>query len=135
MNRLYRWVLPLLLTPALGGCMDSQLMQRDPTVDRFYSLDSETLQLCRGLSKQCHSLITIAYSRELLPKIEQAYGSEITGPNYPLSLAQLMMNPPGGEYKTSTVDSNGRYLRLPVNDQTDTAWHVLEQAFNQIYDD
>lgn len=134
MNRLYRWALPLLLTPVLGGCLDSKLLQRDPTIGQFYTLDSEKLTLCRGLSNQCHSLITIAYSRELLPEVERAYGSSVNGPNYPLSFAQLLMNPPGGEYKVSTVDSNGRYLRLPVNNQTDAAWNVLEEAMDQIYD-
>ncbi|WP_188751293.1 hypothetical protein [Marinobacterium zhoushanense] len=134
MNRARRWTLPLLLALALGGCIDSQLLQRDPTIGQFYTLDTERLRLCQGSSVLCHDLVIVAYSRTVLPEVEKIYGAEVRGPNYPLSFARLLMNPPGGEYQPSAVGSDSRYLRLPANELTDTAWRALERTRKQPYE-
>ncbi|KEA64389.1 hypothetical protein ADIMK_1635 [Marinobacterium lacunae] len=134
MSTLKRWALPLLLSLSVTGCIDSQLLQRDPTIDQFYTLDKQKLRLCRGASSSCHNLVIVAYSLTVIPEIEQAYGGEINGPNYPVQLAQLLMNPPRGEYEATALGSEDRYLRLPVNSQTDTVWHALERANKQLYE-
>lgn len=123
-----------LISLALAGC-GGDFLKQDPTVDQFYTLDSEKLQLCQGLTNSCMDLIPIASTQHLVPKIERAYGADLTGPNYPLNLARMLINPPDGSYKASPVDENGRYTRLPINEQTDTVWDVLKEAHESIYED
>ncbi|SEG60919.1 hypothetical protein [Marinobacterium lutimaris] len=123
-----------LITLSLAGC-GGDFLKQDPTVDQFYTLDSEKLMLCRGLTRECRDLIPIASAQHLAPKIERAYGTDLKGPNYPLNLTRMMINPPDGSYKASPVDENGRYIRLPINEQTDLVWDVLQEAHDSIYED
>lgn len=123
-----------LITLSLAGC-GGDLLKQDPTIDQFYTLDSEKLRLCQGLSNSCRDLIPFASALHLIPKIERGYDTDLKGPNYPLSLARLMIDPPNGDYKVSPVDENGRYLRLPINEQTDLVWDVLQEAHESIYAD
>ncbi len=122
-----------LITLSLAGC-GGDFLKSDPTVDQFYTLDTEKLRLCQGLTNGCRDLIPIASAQHLAPKIERVYGADLTGPNYPLNLTRMMINPPGATYEASPVDENGRYVRLPINTQTDTVWDVLQEAHDSIYD-
>ncbi|WP_432697619.1 hypothetical protein ACQUQP_04515 [Marinobacterium sp. YM272] len=121
-----------LIALSLTGC-GGDFLKQDPTVSQFYTLDTDKLLLCQGLSKSCRDLIPIASAQHLVPKIEQAYDGELTGPNYPINLARMLIDPPNGGYKASPVDENGRYVQLPINAQTDTVWDVLKQAHDSIY--
>lgn len=127
-----------LLTPlfalALGGCIETgNLLQTAPGVGEYYTLDSERLILCQGQSNQCHRLSVIVSERRFLTPMENAYGTRISGPNYPLQLARTLITPPGGEYEAEPIGDSGRYYRLPVNRQTDAAWQALSNAFDSIY--
>jgi len=124
----------VLLGAMLAGCMGSSGLQRDPTVDQFYTLNKERLLLCRGTSSQCQDLILIASAQEFLPPIERAYGTEVRGPNYPLSLAKLLMEPPQGQYEATPIGDSGRIVQLPINRLTDSVWQALKKARNTIYD-
>ncbi len=128
-----RYLTPLLLLLTLTGCSGS-LLQRDPTVYEFYRLDTQKLRMCQGLSGGCLDLSLIAFGGENRPAIERAFNAKIAGPNYPLSLARMLLNPPGGEYQTKVIDENGRYYQLPGNAQTDATWQALQRSFDTLYD-
>lgn len=127
-----RYLTPLLLLLALTGC-SANLLQDDPTVREFYRLDTQKLRLCQGLTGGCLDLSLIASGGENRPAIARAFKTEVSGPNYPLSLARLLLNPPGNEYKASVLDENGRYYKLPGNAQTDAAWQALQRSFDTLY--
>lgn len=128
----------LLLTPllavALSGCINTDNLLKPATgVDEYYTFDSQQLRLCRGQSKNCYDLAVIVSDRLQLAPVEQAYGSQISGPNYPLQLAQTLINPPHGEYQAQPQGEDGRYYRLPINQQTDAVWQALGNAFDGLY--
>ncbi|MBV1788798.1 hypothetical protein KQ940_12100 [Marinobacterium sp. D7] len=135
MNKVISTLSAVLLGATLSGCIDTgDLMKQDPSVDQFYTLDKDRLLLCRGTSNQCQDLTLIASAEELMPQIERIYGGTISGPNYPVSLAKLITEPPQGQYKATPLGESGRYLQLPINRQTDSVWDTLKKARNQVYD-
>ena len=117
-------------TALLSGCLT---LQPAPGVGEYYTLDTKKLTICMGDSHRCHTLIDFAYSQETLPPVENAYGKKVDGPNYPVEMARMMLNPPNNLYKASVKDSNGRYYKVPVNTQTNTVLRALEKASNTLY--
>jgi len=131
MNKL---LLAPLLAVALSGCINTDnLLKPAAGVDEYYTFDSQQLRLCRGQSNNCYDLAVIVSDRLLLSPVEQAYGSQISGPNYPLQLAKTLLNPPHDEYEPQPQDEEGRYYRLPINQQTDAVWQALASAFDGLY--
>jgi len=128
-----------LLMPAtaallLGGCINlSETMKDDPTADRFYVMDTRYFQLCKGETRRCQDLTTIVSIRYRLKPIEDAYGQPVKGPNYPASLARMILTPPDGSYRSEPIGADQRYYRVPVNSKTDTVWTTLDEAYNSIY--
>lgn len=123
-----------LFAIALGGCLDTgNMLKSAPGVGEYYTFDTELMRLCQGQSRQCLELTVIVSDRLALDDVERAYGSPIKGPNYPLRLAETLLNPPQGQYEAQPQDENGRYYRLPVNPQTDAVWEALTHAFDSIY--
>lgn len=129
-----RVVIPALIA-LLSGCADSlSLPQNDPSAEQFYTLDTQNLQLCRGNTKNCLSLTLIAVSLERAGPIERAYNTSLKGPNYPVSLAKLLISPPNQSYSATPL-SQGKTTgyRLPINAQTNSVWNVLHDAYQSIY--
>jgi hypothetical protein len=118
----------------LGGCVNlSGALKQDPTADQFYVMDTRHFQLCKGETRRCQELTPIVSVRYKLGPIEEAYGERIKGPNYPASLARMIITPPNGSYRSEPIDAEKRYYRVPVNSMTDTVWTTLEDAYGSIY--
>ena len=127
-------LLPAMTALLLGGCVNlSETVKEDPTVDQFYVMDTRYFLFCKGETRRCQDLTTIVSIRYQLKSIEETYGQTIKGPNYPASLAQLVLAPPDGSYQSEPVGSDQRYYRVPVNSMTDKVWNTLDAAYNSIY--
>lgn len=131
---LYKIAITLILGILLSGCIKTDnLLQRDPTANQYYKLDSRDLRLCRGETTDCYRLAHIVSAREKLRPMEAKYGQRVSGPNYPVNFARMLINPPVGSYSVEQLEG-GRFYHLPVNEFTDTAWSVLNQAHRAYYD-
>ncbi len=127
-------LLPAAAALLLGGCVNlSGALKEDPTADQFYVLDTRYFQFCKGKTHRCQELTSIVSVRYKLGPIEESYGERIKGPNYPASLAKLILTPPDGSYSSEAVDAEKRYYRVPVNSKTNTVWNTLEAAYRSIY--
>lgn len=128
----------IFLTTALtlSGCVDvGSLMPDDkpPADTSFYLLDTRYKFFCLGTTKKCWDMTKIVSSRSELSPIEQAYGKIIKGPNYPVSLANMIMYPADGSYTTKPVGDDGRFVRVPVNEKTTTVWETLGRVENNLF--
>ncbi|MFC6670054.1 hypothetical protein [Marinobacterium aestuariivivens] len=119
-----------LVALTLGGC--AQLER--PTED-YYTLDSRYLLMCRGTTNHCQELSLVASGINRVDPIEDAYGQQVRGPNYPLSLARMLLKPADGSYSPKPLDDSNRYYILPVNSKTDTVWDTLDDIHSWIYED
>ncbi|WP_417581815.1 hypothetical protein [Nitrincola sp.] len=131
---LYKIAMTLILGSLLSGCIKTDnLLQRDPTANQYYKLDSQDLRLCRGESRNCYGLAHIVSAREKLSEMETMYGQRVSGPNYPVNFARMLVNPPNGSYSVKQLEG-GRFYQLPVNDYTDSAWSALSQVHKAYYE-
>lgn len=127
-------LLPAAMALLLGGCVNlSESLKEDPTADQFYVMDTRYFQFCKGETRRCQELTSIVSVRYKLGPIEEAYGERIKGPNYPASLAKLILTPPDGSYSSEVIDADKRYYRVPVNSKTNTVWKTLDDAYGSIY--
>ena len=118
----------------LTGCLKTDgLMQRDPTANQYYKLDTRELRLCRGETTRCYALAPIASARNVLRPMEEKYGQRVAGPNYPANFARMLLSPPNNSY-TPERQGEGRFYHLPMNEYTDTAWSSLEDVYRSYYD-
>lgn len=130
---LHKIVMTLILGGLLSGCIKTDnLLQRDPTANQYYKLDSRDLRLCRGETSDCYGLTPIVSARIQLRPMEAKYGQRVNGPNYPVNFARMLINPPEGSYSVEQLEG-GRFYRLPINEYTDTAWDVLDQIYRDFY--
>ncbi len=123
-------LLALALTLTLTGCLSLETKQED-----FYTLDTRYLELCRGTSSNCLELALVAPGIVLADPIEEAYAQQLTPPNYPLSLAKMMLKPSDESYSATPADDSGRFYVLPMNDKTTVAWDTLNSIHDWIYPD
>ena len=131
---LYKIAITLVLGSLLSGCIKTEnLLQRDPTANQYYKLDSQDLRLCRGESRDCYALAHIVSAREKLRPMEAKFGQRVRGPNYPVNFARMLINPPADSYSVKQLEG-GRYYQLPVNDYTDSAWNALNQVHKAYYE-
>lgn len=131
---LHKIAMTLILGGLLSGCIKTDnLLQRDPTANQYYKLDSRDLRLCRGETSDCFGLTPIVSARDKLRPMEAKYGQRVNGPNYPVNFARMLINPPAGSYNVEQLEG-GRFYRLPINAYTDTAWGVLDQVYRDFYD-
>lgn len=121
-----------VVTVLLAGCSDFTKTLTDTSYRDYYRLDGKSLSLCRGQTVDCYPFSSLSSAQERLPAIEKAYDYKFTGPNYPLEAARLILRPPHQEY-TIERGPNGRYFKLPINEQTRTVWNALEQAGKTLY--
>lgn len=128
-------LIPAATAVLLSGCVNlSNVLKDDPTADQFYLLDTRYFQFCKGETRRCQELTSIVSVRYKLKPIEQAYGRSIAGPNYPADLANLILTPPDGSYRSEPVDAEKRYYRVPVNNKTEVVWQTLDEAYGSIYE-
>lgn len=126
--------LTLVLALFLTGCVKTAgLLQRDPTANQYYKLDSQELRICRGETSQCYELTPIVSARTVLRPMEEKYGQRIAGPNYPVNFMRMLLNPANNSY-TSERQADGRFYHLPINDYTDAAWTTLEEVYRTYYE-
>lgn len=125
-------LLLLSATLLLSGCL-GQISRpaTDTAAQDYYLLDARSLRLCKGESTRCFALAPVASARTQLRPLELRYGQSVSGPNYPLNLARMLINPPDGSYESIAVDD--RHYRLPMNAHTDTAWRTLENIYRSYY--
>lgn len=123
-----RLVTLLAAAMTLSGCLALETKQED-----FYTLDARYLELCRGTSDNCLELALVASGIFMADPIEEAYGQELTPPNYPLSLAKMILKPADASYSATPADENGRYYMLPMNDKTTVAWDTLNSIHDWLY--
>lgn len=118
----------------LTGCLKTEgLLQRDPTANQYYKLDTQELRVCRGETSRCYALAPIASARTVLRPFEEKYGKRVASPNYPVNFARMLLNPPDNSYTPERI-GEGRFYHLPINDYTDTAWTTLEAVYKAYYD-
>ena len=126
--------LALASTLLLTGCIKTEgLLQRDPTANQYYKLDTQALRLCRGETTRCHNLAFIPAARDQLREMEAQYGQRVAGPNYPVNFARMLLNPPQNSYTPERI-GEGRIYHLPINEYTDAAWSSLEAVHRAYYD-
>lgn len=126
--------LTLVFAFFLTGCLKTDgLLQRDPTANQYYKLDTQELRVCRGETSRCYALAPIASARTVLRPMEEKYGQRVAGPNYPVNFARMLLNPPNNSY-TPERQGEGRFYHLPMNEYTDTAWTTLEAVYSAYYD-
>mgnify|MGYP000049765382 CR=1 FL=1 len=131
-----RKLLVLTAMLALTGCMEFTGIKPVAETDKsFYVVDTKYMFLCRGLSQDCQEMSLIASGRMYYAEIENAYGQKLRGPNYPRSLARMMMKPADGSYVAKAIDENGRYYRLPINEKTNKVWRTLGDIHRWVYSD
>jgi hypothetical protein len=123
-----RSLLVLSLIFGLSGCLSMDSITPSPKAPRdtsYYLIDTQFRLFCQGNTKRCADMTKIVSSRAQLRPIEATYNTTVKGPNYPVSLMRMLMNPADKSYSSNPVGKDGRYYKIPSNDKTDVAWETL----------
>ncbi|WP_409525020.1 hypothetical protein [Nitrincola sp. MINF-07-Sa-05] len=113
----------------LAGCGSISVPKSNMERGSFYSIDLQKLVVCHHLETDCLSLSSLASYHHPLDGIAAEYGQpEISGPNIPLSIARLMVNPPDQRYTAEQRGETGRFYRVPINASTNKIWAGLRAA-------
>jgi hypothetical protein len=133
-----RIALFLVAVLTITGCVDMNSLipeKGEPADKSFYLVDTKFRFICLGKTKNCQDMTKIVSSRSELKPIEEAYGKKVTGPNYPVTLARIIMYPEDGSYKAQPIGNEGRFFSIPVNERTNIVWETLnsieQNLFNQ----
>lgn len=131
-----RIALFLVAVLTMTGCvdMDSLIPEKGEPADKsFYLVDTKFRFICLGETSNCRDMTKIVSSRSELKPIEEAYGKEVTGPNYPVTLARIIMYPEDGSYKAQPIGSDGRFFSVPVNEKTNIVWETLTSIEKNLF--
>lgn len=131
-----RIALFLVAVLGLSGCVDvnSIMPEKGQAADRsYYLVDTKFRFMCIGNTKECRDMTKIVSSRAELKPIEEAYGKSVSGPNYPVSLARMVMYPDNGSYTATPVGNDGRFFSVPVNEQTKIVWDTLTSIEEKLF--
>lgn len=113
----------------LAGCGSISVPKSNMERGSFYSIDLQKLVVCHHIETTCLSLTLMASYHRPLDGIAAEYGqAAIPGPNIPLNLARLMINPPDQRYSAEQRGETGRYYRVPINASTNKIWAGLRAA-------
>ncbi|PIE24995.1 MAG: hypothetical protein CSA60_02390 [Neptuniibacter caesariensis] len=126
----------LIAVLALTGCLNLDSIkpeQKAPRDTSYYLIDIKYKFFCLGNTLKCKDMTKIVSAQDKFRPIENAYGTAIAAPNYPVSLTRMILNPKDGSYNSTPVGTNGRYYKVPVNDKTKTVWRTLEAIENDLY--
>ena len=127
---MYKAIVITLLTTVIGGCSGLGDLLQTPD-ESFYAIDRENKFYCRGSSSHCLDMTKIVSARSMLSPIEEAYQQKIEGPNYPVNLIQVLLNPTDGAYQGQPVGREGRFFQIPKTARTDMVWNTLSEIVNQ----
>lgn len=122
---------------SLSGCISMDALTSSnttPSDTSYFIIDTKKRFLCMGNSNRCFDMTKIVSAQHLLEPIEQEYDSEIKGPNYPVSLMRIIMNPKDDSYQTTPAGSEGRYFKIPRNKKTNIAWKTLATVETYLYE-
>ncbi|MCJ8337769.1 MAG: hypothetical protein MJK10_04815 [Pseudomonadales bacterium] len=102
----------------------------------YYTINPNTGDFCKAydnkdLTSQCQSIIPVNFFSRETDIIENAYRQEITDQNRARGLISMMTRGENLDYQVTALE-NGSY-RLEINQQTDTAWKVLERIKKLTY--
>lgn len=131
-----RALIILISILSLSGCisMDALTSSDKPPADNsYYLIDTKYRFLCLGNSTRCYDMTKVVSSRTKLRPIEKEYGAEVKGPNYPVSLMRIVMNPADKSYKALPVGNEGRYFKIPKNEKTNVVWETLSIIQNDLF--
>lgn len=120
----------------LTGCLSVDSLKPGQGVPKdtdYYLVDIKYRFFCLGTTNSCRDMTKIVSAQDKLAPIEQVYGAKVKGPNYPVSLTRMVLNPPDDSYQNTPVGTNGRYFKIPINDKTKTVWRALGLAENDLY--
>lgn len=124
-----RFITLLLSVFVLAGCSSVSIPKSSMERGSFYSVDLQTLTVCHHIETTCLSLTLMASYHRPLDGIAAEYGvAQIPGPNIPLSLGRLMINPPDQRYSAEQRGETGRFYRVPINASTNRIWAGLRAA-------
>ena len=132
-----RVFITLIAIIGLNGCINMDAITpvfQAETDTSYYLIDTKYRFFCEGDSKRCKDMTKVVSSRGELYPIENAYNQEVKGPNYPVSLMLMIMNPNDGSYKATPVGNEGRFFKVPKNDTTDLVWNTLSSILNDLFD-
>ena len=121
----------------LNGCISMDAITpsfKAESDTSFYLIDTKYRFFCEGDSKRCRDMTKVVSSRGQLYPIEKAYNQQVKGPNYPVSLMLIIMNPNDKRYKATPVGGEGRYFKVPKNDSTDLVWTTLTSIQDDLFD-
>lgn len=99
----------------------------------YYILDRQQGRLCQSSHGECIPLSIIASQNGRLPNTVRVYQQPISGPNYPRSLINLLLNPAHLDYVATPEPGSEERFRLPKNAATDTVWRELQATYYQVY--
>jgi len=125
----YKAIFITLVTTLVAGCSGFSDLLHTPE-ENFYAIDSENKFYCKGSSSNCMDITKIVSARSMLSPIEDAYQQKITGPNYPVTLIQVLLYPQDGAYEGQPVGREGRFYQIPKTARTDLVWGVLSDIVN-----
>ncbi|EAR63032.1 hypothetical protein [Neptuniibacter caesariensis] len=126
----------LITAMTLTGCLGLDTMKSDqgtPKDTSYYLIDTKYKYLCLGNTSKCKDMTKIVSAQDKFTPIEQAYGKPIAGPNYPISLIRMLLNPQDGSYQSTQQGTTGRLYRIPRNEMTQTVWRTLEVIERDLY--
>ena len=128
----------IIITSILGlsGCLSMDALtssDKAPTDTSYYLIDTKYRFFCMGNSNRCYDMTKVVSSRTKLRPVEKEYAAEVTGPNYPVSLMRIIMNPSDDSYKASPIGSEGRYFKIPKNAKTKIVWETLTSIQNDLF--
>lgn len=121
----------------LTGCVSVDSLMPEPSAAKdtsFYRIDTKARALCLGETTRCRDYTKIVSALPQLRPIEKDYGTQVKGPNYPVSLMRIMMQPADGAYVAQPLGTDGRHFSIPITPRTQKAWRILEEIERSHYD-
>jgi hypothetical protein len=113
-----------------SACSTPSLVNNSNSYD-FYLLNAQTGAYCKGyndakIASSCLSIIPTNFYLHEVKVIENIYQQQIREPNRLASLMNILISGKNLDYQATPL-GNARY-QLPINQQTDTVWDVLEKV-------
>lgn len=125
----HKTALALITCVVLSACSSSSLISNSGPFE-FYLLNTQTGAYCKGYTDQdikgpCHSLLSTVIFAQHTKAIEEIYQQELSDRTKIGNLINVILRGKNLEYPIARV---AKYMyRLPINQQTDTVWDVLEK--------
>lgn len=125
----HKTALALITCVVLSACSSSSLISNNSPFG-FYLLNTQTGAYCKGYTDQdikgaCQSLLSTVIFPQHTKAIEKVYQQALSDRSKIGDLINVILRGDNLEYPVAKV---AKYMyRLPINQQTDTVWDVLEK--------